>query len=158
MSNYRTILILLPSGWKKNRLTLNAKKYKYMVISKLKSRAHPLQAVMLFNQPMLRVSTYKYLGVIISDDLSWALHIEEITSKARKLVGMLYRNFYRWSRSDALFKLYLSLIRPHLEFAVQVWNPYLIKDIQKLEFQTVQKFALRMCLKRWSSSYIRRIV
>ena len=131
----------------KNRLTLNAKKYKYMVISKLKSRALPLQAVTLFNQSMLRVSTYKYLGVIISDDLSWALHIEEITSKARKLVGMLYRNFYRWSRSDALLKLYLSLIRPHLENAVQVWNPYLIKDIQKLE--TVQKFALRMCLKRY---------
>ena len=118
-----------------------------MVISKLKSRALPLQAVTLFNQPMLRVSTYKYLGVIISDDLSWALHIEEITSKARKLVGLLYRNFYRWSSSDALLKLYLSLIRPHFEYAVQVWNPYLIKDIQKLE--TVQKFALRMCLKRY---------
>ena len=116
----------------KNRLTLNANKCKYMVISKLKSRALPPQAVMLFNQPMLRVSTYKYLGVIIPDDLSWALHIEEITSKARKLVGiyMLYRNFYRWSSSDALLKLYLSLIHPHLEYAVQVWNPYLLKDIQ----------------------------
>ena len=34
---------------------------------------------------------------------------------------------------------------------MQVWNPYLIKDIQK--FETVKKFALRMCLKRWSSSY-----
>ena len=34
---------------------------------------------------------------------------------------------------------------------MQVWNPYLLKDIQKLE--TVQKFALRMYLKRWSSSY-----
>ena len=104
----------------KNKLTLNANKCKYMVISKLKSRALSPQAVTLFNQPMLRVSAYKYLGVIISDDLSWALHIEEISSKARKLVGMLYRNFYRWSSSDALLKLYLSLIHPHLEYAVQV--------------------------------------
>ena len=72
----------------KNRLTLNANKI-VNIISKLKSRALPPLAVTLFNQPMLRVSTYKYLGVIISDDLSWALHIEEITSKARKLVGML---------------------------------------------------------------------
>ena len=64
---------------------------------------------------------------------------------------MLYRHFYRWSSSDALLKLYLSQIRPHLEYAVQVWNPYLLKDIKKLE--TVQKFALRMCVKRWSSSY-----
>ena len=76
----------------KNRLTLNANKIvncKCMVISELKSRALPPLAVTLFTQPMLRVSTYKYLGVIISDDLLWALHIEEITSKARKLVGML---------------------------------------------------------------------
>ena len=64
---------------------------------------------------------------------------------------MLYRNFYQWSSPDSLLKLYLSLIRPHLEYAVQVWNPYLVKDIQKLE--AVQRFALRMCLKQWNSSY-----
>ena len=65
---------------------------------------------------------------------------------------MLYRrNFYQWFSPDSLLKLYLSLIRPHLEYAVQVWNPYLVKDIQKLE--AMQRFALRMCLKQWNSSY-----
>ena len=43
------------------------------------------------------------------------------------------------------------LPEPNLENAVQVWNPHLSKDIKKLE--SVQKFALRMCLKRWDSSY-----
>ena len=100
---------------------------------------------------MVRVSNYKYLGVVISDDLSWSPHIDRITSKARKLLGMLYRQFYQWSSPDALLKLYLALIHPHLEYAVQVWNPYLTKDTKKLE--SVQKFALRMCLKRWESSY-----
>jgi len=32
-----------------------------------------------------------------------------------------------------------------------VWNPYLSKDISRLE--TVQKFALQICLKDWNSPY-----
>ena len=64
---------------------------------------------------------------------------------------MLYRQFYRWSDTDALYNLYISLIRPHLEYAAPVWSPYTSKDINKLE--AVQKFALRMCLKDWHASY-----
>ena len=104
----------------KNDLTLNAGKCKYMVISKRRSQAVPFQSMMLYSQPMDRIFSYKYLGVTICDELSWSLHIDKVTSKARQLIGMLYRRFYQWSSSEALLKLYLSLIRPHLEYAVQV--------------------------------------
>jgi hypothetical protein len=29
--------------------------------------------------------------------------------------------------------LYTSLVRPHMEFAAPIWNPYYRKDIVKLE-------------------------
>ena len=32
-----------------------------------------------------------------------------------------------------------------------MWNPYLAKDVQKLE--SIQKFALKVCLKSWDGSY-----
>ena len=38
-----------------------------------------------------------------------------------------------------------------LEYAAPVWDPHLTKDTNKLE--SVQKFALKMCLKQWDLGY-----
>ena len=64
---------------------------------------------------------------------------------------MLYRQFYQDADTTTLKQLYVSNIRPHLEYACQVWDPYLQKDIDMLE--SVQKFALRVCSKQWDASY-----
>ena len=48
-------------------------------------------------------------------------------------------------------RVYISLVRPHLEYASQVWNAYKTGEIDSLE--GVQKHALKMCTKQWNSSY-----
>ena len=87
---------------------------------------------------------------MLTSNLSWSEHITQVNSKARKLIGLLYRRFHNCN-SDVLTKLYKAFIRPHLEYAPHVWDPYLVKDIQQLE--KTQKFALRVCCKDWSASY-----
>ena len=47
-----------------------------------------------------------------------------ICTKAKQILGMLYRQFYQQSQPGTLLKLYTSLVRPHLEYASPVWNPY----------------------------------
>ena len=79
------------------------------------------------------------------------IYVSSICSKARKLLGMLYRRFYTHLNSDALFHLYQLLVRPHLEYASSVWSPYRTGEIKALE--DVQKFALRICRKTWDQSY-----
>ena len=98
-----------------------------------------------------RVYQYTYLGVTLSADLSWDKHIHVLCTKAKKMLGLLYRSFYPNSSASSLLKLYISLIRPLLEYACQVWNPYLTKNIEKLE--KVQRFALRLCVKQWDLDY-----
>ena len=94
---------------------------------------------------------FKYLGVLLTNNLSWSNHISELCSKARKILGLLYRQFYNNANPAILKQLYISLVRPHLEYAAQVWDPYLQGDIDKLE--AVQRFALKLISRRWDLGY-----
>ena len=100
---------------------------------------------------LVQVKSYKYLGVIITNTLSWQPHIMAICKKARKMIGMIHRNMHRHSSPNTLLKLYLTTIRPHLEYASPVWNPFHKGEIDCIE--SVQNFALRMCLKSWNLDY-----
>ena len=68
---------------------------------------------------------------MVSEDLKWERHISTIVNKADRLLGLLKRTFI--NRDPGLWRdLYASLVRPHLEYSVQVWNPYLEVDIKKM--------------------------
>ena len=101
--------------------------------------------------PEQRVEMFKYLGVLLSHDLSWGEHVQAICSKARKILGLLYRRFYNNTPSSTLLQLYISLVRPHLDYASAIWSPYLTKD--KIELENIQKFACRMATGLWDTSY-----
>ena len=52
--------------------------------------------------------------------------------KAKRILDMLKRTFE--TRIPNMWKdLYVSLVRPHLGYTVQAWNPYLLAHIDKLE-------------------------
>ena len=132
-------------------LTLNPRKCCYMFLSRKRSLSNSPPCLTLGNSALTCVTSYKYLGVLITSDLTWSAHISKICIKTRKLIGILYRRFHKYSSSDTLLKLYVSFIRPHLEYAAASWDPFLKKDIELIE--DVQKFALRVCLKSWSATY-----
>ena len=133
-----------------NFMTFNCDKCKFMLVSRKKSNI-PSQPLYLNESLLESVSTFKYLGILLSSDLTWSKHVQSICSKARKLIGLLYRRYYQYSDCDTLLQLYLSLIRPHTEYAVPVWDPHLQNDISSLE--NLQKFALRVCSKQWNTGY-----
>ena len=87
-----------------NCLAFNPAKCKQMVISR-KHIPLPHLHLQLGNNILERVYTYKYLGVQITSDLSWSDHIHAKCSKARKLVGLLYRQFQGDTDPATLFNL-----------------------------------------------------
>ena len=102
-------------------------------MSRKKKHSMPNFAISLNGLPLETITTFKYLGVLLSSDLSWSSHVHKICSKARQLLGLIYRRCYRHSNEQTLRQLYISLVLPHLEYASSVWSPHLPKDIALLE-------------------------
>ena len=72
------------------------------------------------------------LGIIITENLKPASQCVKAAAKARSVLGVVRRHFKRLDPQDFLI-IYKSYIRPHLEYCIQAWSPYLQKDIYCLE-------------------------
>ena len=111
----------------------------------------PASPIVMNNSHLARVESYKYLRVWITCRLSWSLQVEEVCKKARRHFGVLYRKFYHHASNQTFLRLYLTYIRPHLEYAAAVWDPHQQGLINSLE--SVQKLALKASTRNWKASY-----
>ena len=87
-----------------------------------------------------RVQAAKYLGLIISHNLSWSTHIAGIIGRATSALAFFRRNFNQCSR-DVKIKCYLTYIRPIIEYSAVIWSPHLQNNIYQIEM--VQRKAAR---------------
>jgi hypothetical protein len=100
----------------------------------------------LHGKKLEHVSTAKYLGVTLSHDLRWNQHITNITNKANRTLGFLRRNL-QINHPQLKTTAYNSLVRPSVEYATTVWDPYTKDNIRKVEM--VQRRAARFTLNRY---------
>ena len=135
--------------WAESReFRLNVKKTKCLVVSR--KRRPPVLKLTLRGAVIDQVGRYKYLGVTISNDLSWNDHISGVCCRARRMLGFLFRCFGRGAEPKALAHLFKSLVLPILGYCGSVWDPLYKTLIAKLE--RVQGFAARIVLGRWGAT------
>ena len=72
----------------------------------------------------------QYLGINMQNNLSWNSQTHHATGKATH--SFLRRNFHHCS-SAGKEKLYLTLVRPHLDYATASWDPFTAKNISSIE-------------------------
>ena len=93
------------------------------------------------------VDEAKYLGVTINSKLNWSSHIDSIITQAHRKLAFLQTNISHCP-NDIKSMAYFSLVRPKLEYAVSVWDPYTTSNIKKLD--SVQQGS-QICHRRlWS--------
>ena len=106
------------------------------------------------NQQLVATEEQRDLGITITKDLKWQRQTEKSCRTANKVLGFIARNFSHKSR-ELIFPLYKSLVRPHLEYAVQFWSPHQRRDIGKME--RVQRKATKMIPEFRNHSYQQRL-
>ena len=94
-----------------------------------------------------RVSSGTYLGISISDNLSWNNLCDIICKKANSTLGLL-RRILSGCTPEVKQTAYLTLVRPKLEYASSVWNPHTQCNIDKIEM--VQRRAARFVYNDYS--------
>ena len=68
------------------------------------------------------VDSSKYLGVTISQDLTWRNHIDNTVNKANKTLGFVRRNLSDCS-APVKSAAYTTIARPRLEYSSTDWDP-----------------------------------
>ena len=125
------------SMWlKKNKLSLNLDKTKLMIFHRQQKRVKELN-ITINGTIIERVQSFNFLGITISESMSWANHLLFIKKKISKVIGILYR-LKNTFPSEVLKTLYKSLVLSYINYGLLLWGV----EVKNLE--VIQKRAIRL--------------
>ena len=121
---------------------------KCQVIHVTASRAPLKSEYILHSQVLESVTSARYLGVDISNNVSWNMHVTRAAANGNRSLGFIRRNVK--TKSQKVWEMaYQTLVRPQLEYASAIWSLHTITNAQKVEM--VQRRAAW-----WTTNYYAR--
>ena len=121
-------------------LTVNIEKTGLLILRRKAMQPISL-SITLSGKTIQQVSKHKHLGLLLNSTLTWRDQVDTICSKAAQRIGLLYRLRRRLSKL-ALRSVYLTAVRPILEYAQLAWSGLSATDNRKLE--RLQRRAARL--------------
>ena len=85
-------------------------------------KANPQHTYYIGDSQLPAVSFEKDLGVYVSNNLNWDDHIHKSIAKANSIVAWVNRSVI-CRTPEVMLNIYVTLVRPHLEYCVQLWAP-----------------------------------
>ena len=103
-----------------NRIQLNESKTEWLLITK-KIDINFQPRIMYNNNLIKRVKCLKILGFLIDDKLAFKAHMEQLISKVKRYLPVLYR-LKRFFPTKELMKLYHVLINSLLTYCILIYR------------------------------------
>ena len=117
----------------------NPSKTVQMIITK-KANQNDHPPIYMNNIEIQKVQSHKHLGVILNEKTNWNEHIREIKSKAYKRINLMRKLKFKLNRK-VLTTIYLTFIRPTLEYADIVWQNiplYLQDELEQIQLEAAR--------------------
>ena len=113
-----------------------------MNLTIIPSRDDKSRAIFINGHKILKVSSTKFLGVVIDEKLSWDPHIQYLRKKLRSITGAI-RRIRNLIPGEHFMKLYSALFESHLTYGISVWGSAL-KDQPSDKLFVTQKHCIRI--------------
>ena len=113
-----------------NKLSLNIEKTNFMLFTP-KNFSCLKETVVIDNHPIKEVCHIKFLGVIIDNKLKWKDHIDYISKKIAKGIGVIIKAWKVFDKTT-LLSIYNSLILPYNGYCIHIWGNAYQTHLQKL--------------------------
>ena len=127
-------------------MKFNLKKCKHLCITK---KRNPIMTTYQLGSNQISLcAEEKDLGIIITHNLAWRDHILSKVNTANRMLFLIKRTCGKLPHSKVFLSLYSHLVRPHLEYACEVWSPHQAYLVDIIE--GVQRRATRVIVKNKS--------
>ena len=103
-----------------NKLSLNAKKTKFMVFHKPQKKII-IPTLEINGNKLDSVDEFCFLGIVFDKHLSWNNHVGKISCKISQTTGVINK-LKHFLPSNILQTIYNSLILPHLNYGILAWG------------------------------------
>ena len=122
--------MILTQWARKWMVNFNPNKTEAMLFRYLQDQDYP---ILLFDNVTVKfVSEHKHLSLIFSENMKWKCHIDSILTSASRMIGIMRKLKYVFSRRS-LNQIYVSYIRPVLEYSCVVWDGCTVAQQNSLE-------------------------
>ena len=137
------------SIWLKvNKLSLNVKKTHFLLFHNKKKKIDDIK-IFIDNKAIEQKNDTKFLGVYIDDKLNWKKHIDYISKKISRGIGVICKA-RRLLNMCALRTLYYSFIYPYLMYCNHVWAVTCPTNLKRIRVLQNKVISIMMSAKRFT--------
>ena len=118
-----------------NKLSVNPAKTRAMLFHSPKKRIE-CPVLFLGNSVIEYVENFDFLGITVDKNLTWKPHVQKVSKKLSKTVGILSR-LKNELPQDILLIIYNSLFLSHINYGLLCWGSK-IKEIEKIHKKAIR--------------------
>ena len=120
-------------------MTFNPDKSEILNFSRKRNMDREI-VVNMEDKEVIQVISHKHLGINLQEDGKWSTHIDDITRKANRRVDIL-SSLKNLLNRNSLEKLFITYIRPILEYGNVIWsnlNHYEATELEKIQLKAAR--------------------